>query len=303
MKNSPEIRDVLREAFQTIFEEYQRLDGEGATSEYVEGDDLDDFASVADRALTSEIEDYFGDLDGYNVLSEEGDREFSESDDYTVIVDEFDGTDNMLVGEGELPFGPVIAIAEDPDPAFNDVAAAGYLELTSGNYYEAFREEGASLFREAAEEFDDLENSGIEPQEIEASDSTSLDPEKPPSGIVDIYMTGDSAGDIIDQFNDVAYQGDFRSWAEHMALVARGAYDFAVTGDRNALNPEKRATAEELAAGHLLITEAGGTVTDWQGKSIAYKEIGFHDGETFDVVVAGTEEMADKVAERLPNTS
>lgn len=294
------MKQVLREAFQRIFEEYQRLEREGATSEYADGDDLDDFASVADHVLADEIEVYFGELDGYNVLSEEGDREFSESDEYTVIVDEFDGTDNMIVGEGELPFGPVIAIAKGSDPAFKDVVASGYMELTSGNYYEAYRGEEALFFRGAAGKLDNLEKSDIESRRIEASDLTRFKSGKTPSGIIEIYMNGEIAGDIIDSFNDMAYLGDFRAWAQHMALVSRGAYDFAVIGDNNALNPEKRATAEELASGYLLITEAGGTVVDWNAESIADEKIGFHRDKTFDVVVAGTEEMAEFVAEKLP---
>ncbi len=82
-----------------------------------------------------------------------------------------------------------------------------------------------------------------------------------------------------------------------MAKVARGAYDVAVTGDFCRWAEHKHSTAEELAGGYLLVTEAGGAVVDWSGDDLGPQQVGFHEERPFNVVVAATDALAGRMVE------
>jgi fructose-1,6-bisphosphatase/inositol monophosphatase family enzyme len=255
-----------------------------------------DFTTAFDRSLTDRFEQFFADQSArYAVLTEEQTDAATVDADYLAIVDEVDGTANLANGVGELPFGPVVAVCDDPDPTFGDVAAMGYLVLPTGDLYEAYRGEGAFLTRGWAAAGDDRRT------RLETTGRTSADG-TPPNVLVDQYMLAERP-ELASVLWRLGYPGDYRSLGHHSALVARGAYDVAVSGDYCLLHEGKRATAEELAGASRLVSEAGGAVTDWDGDSLRTQRIGFDDGKPHDVVVAASEELASVVAERLSNYS
>lgn len=281
----PVVRGALRRA-RDAFGELSDEDREAVPTEDA------DFTTAFDRSLTERFERFFAErADQYAVLTEEQTTTAAADADYLVIVDEVDGTANLAKGVGELPFGPVIAICDDLDPTFGDVVAMGYLVLPTGDLYEAYRDEGAFLTREWAEE------AGGRRTRLRTTGVTTSE-QTPPDVLVDQYMLAERP-DLASTLWSLGYPGDFRSLGHHSALVARGAYDVAVSGDYCLLHDGKRATAEELAGGFRLVAEAGGAVTDWDGRSLRSQRIGFAEGKPHDVVVAATREFAAEVAELL----
>jgi fructose-1,6-bisphosphatase/inositol monophosphatase family enzyme len=288
-----ELKTTIRGCLRAIDDEYRELERAGHTSTIA--DRSTDFATTADKRLTDTIREYFSSQPAtYRVLSEESSAE-SNAGDRVVIADEIDGTANMLNG-GDAPFGPVLAVAATGDPRFEDVLAAGFLSLQSGDLYEAYRGEGAFHTAGWAESEAD-----IEAAPLSTSGRTAVSGSDHPQILVDQYMLS-GAPEVAERCWSVGYPGDFRSWIYHMGLVARGSYDLAVTGDYCALHENKRATAEELAGGYLLVSEAGGTITTWDGTDLGPERIGMAEGRTFDTVVGATEQLAREFARRLPGT-
>jgi len=314
-----EFRETLRGCLRAIDEDYRALERDGHASTVT--DRSVDFATAADTELTETIRDYFASRPRtYRVLSEEsvtgtdtagrateadaaGGRNATDVPDLTVIADEIDGTANMLNG-GDAPFGPVVAIATVGDPTFDDVAAAGFLSLQTGDLYEAYRGEGAVRTERWARDGDDSDGNDADRNDaggdiLSTSGRTSVAGDDYPQLLVDQYMLS-GVPDVVERCLSTGYPGDFRSWIYHVALVARGSYDLAVTGDHCELNEAKRATAEELAAGYRLVTEAGGSVVTWEGDDLGPERIGMAEGRTFDTVVGATGALAREFAGRLP---
>jgi fructose-1,6-bisphosphatase/inositol monophosphatase family enzyme len=249
-----------------------------------------DFTTAADTLISETIAEYFRELrTDYRLLSEESAATSGEAGQ-TVIVDEIDGTANMINGS-DAPFGPVVAIAPTDDPRFRDIEAMGFLALNSGDLYEAYKDDGAFVTSDWARDIE-------ETTRLSTAATGGLSGDEFPQVLVDQYMLSDRA-EIAEALWNLGYPGDFRSTAYHVSLVARGSYDAAVTGDYCALNQNKRATAEELAGGYLLVTEAGGTVTTWSGEDIGDKRVGLDDGETFDSIVASNEKMAQRISRAI----
>jgi fructose-1,6-bisphosphatase/inositol monophosphatase family enzyme len=333
-----EFRETLRGCLRVIDEDYRALERDGHASTVT--DRSVDFATAADTALTDTIRDYFASRPRtYRVLSEEsttgtdtadratetdaaggateadapGGGTATDAPDLTVVADEIDGTANMLNG-GDAPFGPVVAIATAGDPTFDDVAAAGFLSLQTGDLYEAYRGEGAVRTERWARDGGDADRNDADGDDTDGNDAdgddadgkslstsgrTSVAGDDYPQLLVDQYMLS-GVSDVVEHCLSTGYPGDFRSWMYHVALVARGSYDLAVTGDHCELNEAKRATAEELAAGYRLVTEAGGAVVTWEGNDLGPERIGMADGRTFDTVVGATGALAREFAGRLP---
>jgi fructose-1,6-bisphosphatase/inositol monophosphatase family enzyme len=288
-----EFEAVIRGCFRAISDEYRALERSGHTSTIT--DRSTDFATTADKRLTDTIREHFSSQPStYRLLSEES-SDGSSGGDRVVIADEIDGTANMVNG-GDAPFGPVLAVASGEDPTFDDVVAAGFLSLQSGDLYEAYRGEGATLTERWIENRDDTEA-----VPLSTSGRPTVSGDDYPQILVDQYMLS-GIPEVAERCWTAGYTGDFRSWMYHIGLVARGSYDLAVTGDYCALHENKRATAEELAGGYLLVSEAGGAVTTWNGTDLGPERIGMAEGRTFDTVVGATERLAREFAQRLPGT-
>ena len=292
MSETKRLRSVVRGCLRRIHDDFTGIELRGEGTRVI--DRSVDFSTKADSIISRTIRAYFDSLpESYVVFSEEREHDTDHGATRAVIADEIDGTAN-LIGGGGLPFGPVIAIAPDPDPLFTDITAVGFLSIPTGDLYEAYRGAGASVVTGWIGGRNDT-------QLLSTSGRTRLSAEPPPNVLVDQYMLGDRP-ELARTLWTMGYPGDFRSWAYHTAAVARGSYDLAITGDHCALNDAKRATAEELAGGYLLIREAGGHVTTWNGGRLDSKRIGMADTATFDVVAAASEELAVAASKRIRET-
>jgi fructose-1,6-bisphosphatase/inositol monophosphatase family enzyme len=297
MRGDPAYRTAVRGALETAHETFVATSDEDRR---VVEDTAADFTTAVDRRLGERIRAFFdAQPTEFCLLSEEGPTAPSSRSAPIVIVDEVDGTANLAKGNGDLPFGTVVAVADAVDPTFDDVAAMGYLVLSTGDLYEAYRGQGASLTRRWAgrsDATDDPARSRLESSGRSRVDGTA--DQAPPSVLVDQYMLA-GRPELARTLWTLGYPGDYRSLCHHLALVARGDYDIAVSGDHCVLHEEKRATAEELAGAYRLVIESGGAVMDWEGVPLCDVRIGFADGETHDVVAAATESLARETARHL----
>jgi fructose-1,6-bisphosphatase/inositol monophosphatase family enzyme len=290
MESTHEFQPIIQNCFRQVRQLYSELENEKETTKVV--DRTVDFKTVAEDKISETIQDYFADQPtDYQFLSEESSSS-SGNGKNAVIVDEIDGTANMIAGD-DLPFGPCLAITKTTEPCFQDVLAMGFLSLHSGDLYEAYKNRGAFLTKDWAEKGEEAST-----RKLSTSSKTDLTGPEYPKLLVDQHMLS-GVPNLADLCCKSGYPGDFRSWAYHMSLVARGSYDLAITGDHCSLQTEKHSTPEELAGGYLLVSEAGGVVSTWEGNDVGESEIGMARGKTFDVVVAATNEIARDFTDRL----
>lgn len=90
---------------------------------------------------------------------------------------------------------------------------------------------------------------------------------------------------------------DLGSQGEQFALVAEGKRDVFITGGRSYI--KEKNTAEELAGMYLIVEEAGGSVTDWKGDSIAENDIGMKQKKSHNVLATASKELARKMSEEI----
>lgn len=283
-------RATLRGLFGAVRSRYERLRNRGATDTDV-GDDDDDLVTAVDRALTGVIVDQFDDIDGsFAFVSEEtrktpAPERGEEAADYTVLFDEVDGTLKMRAGVGS--FGPVVAIAEGVEPRFEDVVAAGHLNFRDDEFYEAYRGEGtfrACPFDAAA-------------TRVETSGRERLDGDGMARLLLDQPMLGK-----VPEIAARAWRyacNDFGVQSRHYTWVADGTKDAFVTGGHGLMPNKPENTAEELAGGYLLVTEAGGSVVDWTGTAIGSQRVGLAASRNHDVVAAASPSLAGEVVDEI----
>ncbi len=220
---------------------------------------------------------------GFVVYSEELESpvKLSENPRASVVADEWDGTHNKLNGAGILPNGPLVGIAYAPNPKFEDVVAAGFLEVVSGNLFVAVRGNGAYVISHYL-------RGGRERETLRTSGKKVFDGNE--QAIIDTIMLGNLQGAFPDYTMKLG-GGQFNSTAAHLALVAAGGRDIFVTGDNCTSAPNKRRTGEEIGPLYLLLNEAGGTILDWNGNDLGQELIGLGEKKVFHVVAAATPEL------------
>ncbi len=297
MSGEPAYRTAVRGVLKAAHETFVRTsDEDRQTVEDTEAD----FTTAVDRRLGKRIRAFFdAQPTEFCVLSEEGPVASRPNSAPIVIVDEVDGTANLAKGNGDLPFGTVVAVADTADPTFDDVVAMGYLVLSTGDLYEAYRDQGASLTRRWARQPDTTSSPSRSNLESSGRSRINSDVDQtPPSVLVDQYMLA-GRPELARTLWTLGYPGDYRSLCHHLTLVARGDYDIAVSGDYCVLHDGKRATAEELAGAYRLVTESDGAVIDWEGNPLGDVRIGFADDKTHDIVAAATENLACETARHL----
>jgi fructose-1,6-bisphosphatase/inositol monophosphatase family enzyme len=275
---------LLEELFKEMEKEFKEMRADGLDREDIsEGKDI---VTEVDRRMTDIVTSFFLEKEEkYQLASEElskDDRsEGSEEPDYTVVFDEIDGTANMKDYAG--PFGPIVGIAEGSDPDFEDVVAAGFLELTREVFYHAYLGEGA--YRRIGVNGEDGKISSSDSEELEVD--TGL--------LVDQAMF--SKKPEISEGAWESWCNDFGCQGHHYGLVAEGSREAFMTGGYGLL--KQKNTAEELAGMYLLVTEAGGAVTDWNTRDISGEKIGMEEGLNHDVVAASTRELAEKICGKI----
>jgi len=258
--------ELLEGALDVAMSTLSGLD-EGATQE-VHGGRVTDISTRGDLAVSQALIDYFKSADaGLVLLSEESGRiELSEKPQYLVSFDDIDGTDNFFRGRDILPYCTVVTIFEGRKPCYRDTLAAGIVEHRSGTRWLAERGAGASVSRR-----------GLGPRRASSSARQVLD--RRSLVVVDQYSAKDLAGRL-NRLAELAWVKDFGSSALHLAGVASGLFDGFVN---------LRHKAHELAAGYLLIREAGGLLTELSGRAL--DDLPYDFDATLGVVAAGSEPL------------
>ena len=230
-----------------------------------------DISTAGDRAVSELLTKYFRQTGMPSVvLSEEsGEVRLSSRPEYTVVFDDIDGTDNYYRGEGILPYCTVIAILEGIAPSFSDAVAAGIVEHRSGTLWLAQRGGGTTV-------------NGIP---THASGRHILD--RRTLVAVDHYAS-ESDMPRLDAIHQAAWVKDFGSSGLHLAGVSSGIFDGYVT---------TRQKGHEIAAGYLLILEAGGCVTDFSGEP--FRDCVYDFSAVYETMACGNEDLADSMRKLL----
>lgn len=293
---SDQFEKALRELFSQAQARYQKLREKGVDQENLVENDI---VTAVDHAMTELITDFFKDFDTnstFSFVSEEMNKSNLNREtldaDYTILFDEVDGTAKMRRRTGS--FGPIVAVAKGEDPRFQDIVAAGFLDLAENELYEATRDGGAFHIRGFT---------GENPvrKRIETSQRSTIDGKYLMGLLLDQPMLGK-----VPEIASKAWQypcNDFGVQARHYSWVADGTWDAFITGGHSHMPEKDCNTGEELAGLQLIVKEAGGEVVDWDGNPIDEKRIGLLDGVNHDVVAAATAELAVEVAEDIVQTT
>ncbi len=277
-----------------LFEAYEAVHGKdelkGTTSNNI------DVTTRGDAAAGEAMVAYLKDVEPIGVVytEEQGKVVLNKDGRYSVILDDIDDTKNFKEGFGMLPHGSTVGVFEGRDPRFCDCLASGYLDYPSGNFFYAIKGKGCFV-REGLKkgtniDIKQLHTSGREQLFIEGKNLTMLP---------DIYMLGDLAPEFM-KYSAKAWLGDFRCTAVQLALIAAGSADVFIAGD-NAFNPNKHRTGEEIGPGYLLVKEAGGAMTDWNGRDIGKEKVGMTEKKTWHYIVAASRELAMELSINMRN--
>ena len=243
---------------------------DGGRSE-VHDEHVVDISTQGDRAVSAALAELFAreKIPAVLLSEESGRTELSGSLEYTIAFDDIDGTDNYYRGRGLLPHCTVITIFNSPEPIFADALVAGVIEHNSGQLWHAVRDGGCFLDGTA----------------VTASGRTSLD--RRTLLIIDHYISG-GAIDRFAPLYDTAWIKDFGASALHLAGVGSGLFDAF-------LSPAQK--SHELGAGYLLVREAEGVLTDWDGASLDDSPFDF-DRQT-PILAAATRDLSDALLKKL----
>jgi myo-inositol-1(or 4)-monophosphatase len=176
--------------------------------------------------------------------------------EYTAVIDPIDGSYNFSVGIPIFAFSFALFRKEKP------VYSALY-EFMAGRYYEAIPGEGAYL----------------------NGSPIHVSPSEPKKAAVSFYTRGAGTG-LIGRVKRVRVLGAI---AVELAYLARGALQ-AVVDARNYVRPT------DVAAGVLLVREAGGIVTDERGKEL---KVHLSAEENMNIVAAADETLLRIILEEL----
>ncbi len=184
--------------------------------------------------------------------------EIDNGSDYTVVVDPLDGSYNFSTGIPIFAFS--FAVYKGKRPVYGAV-----YEFITKNFYEAIPGEGAYLNGERIR----------------------VNEPEPGKEAISLYTRGRCTG-LIGKVKRVRVLGAI---AVEMAYVARGALD-GVLDVRNYVRPT------DIAAGVMLVREAGGTVTDERGKEL---ELPLSARVQMNVVAVANERLLKLILEELEN--
>jgi myo-inositol-1(or 4)-monophosphatase len=260
---------VCREALLLAHKTLQRLGDIGLTE--VHGAHVTDISTRGDLAVSAALTQYFSSRQLPAVLlSEESGRQVLHPQPrLTIAFDDIDGTDNYFRGRGLLPYCTVVTILDHPEPCFSHAAAAGIIEHNSGRLWLAARGQGCLADGVAA---------CVSPRQH--LDRRAL-------LVVDHYSSANEIAAFQGLYG-ISWIKDFGASALHLAGVSSGLFD-AYAGSAQ--------KAHELAAGYLLIREAGGCVIDWNGNQLDQQPYVFEG--RYPIVAAGTPALAEAVLGHL----
>lgn len=277
--------ELIADLFDGIHENYKGMVEEDGSSRNLRDKD---FLTRIDIETEELIEEFFRSQDGSFILQSEETPEFDENPkqgDYTVIFDSIDASHHLIEGEGSS--GPVVGIAEGKDPCFKDIVAAGFLDLNYSRKHTAVKGKGSHTTDLETGERAEINASGRE--ELGVGAETKI-----------LLQQG-----FLSEYPEIAREAwkrwcaDYGSQARHYAMVASGKRDIYITGGHSQIDAKPANTPEEAAGMYLLVKEAGGSITDWEGNRIEDREIGMDKEKNHDLIAAGTRKLAEKTAEEI----
>lgn len=231
-------------------------------------------SSQADHAVSEALFQFFQDSTVPAVLySEELGKVAHPSPSFLIGWDDIDGTDNWRRAEGSMPYATIIFVYAGCKPKFNDALVAVLCEHISGNIWYAVQGEGCYFKARDMRKFKRCSTSG----ETRLYEKTAVR--------IDSFAMRDSGHvEIVDCLIKKSWIKDAGSSGYHFAAVAHGSADAFVNSS---------CKGHEFGAGYLLITEAGGFVSDWRGNSYTQKSFEF-DGKYL-VLCAATERLGKEI--------
>jgi len=261
--DTSEIWEMCREALLVAQKTLKSL-GEVGISELEEH--VTDISTEGDISVSRSLIEFFRDKIPAILYSEESGRiKLSDKPLYTITFDDIDGTYNYHRGRGVLPYCTVITVFDSTEPRFRDALVAAVLEHNSSKIWHAIRGEGTYLNGSR------VRTSGMK----ELNRRTLI--------AVDHYSNPDYIQNLLPIYTR-AWVKDFGSSALHLAGVSSGLLD-------GFLNPSHK--AHELGAGYLLVKEAGGHISDLEGKPI--DDVIYDFDRRYPVVAASTEELGERI--------
>ncbi len=190
--------------------------------------------------------------------------------------DDIDGTDNWRRADGSMPYATIIFVYNGVRPRFSDALVAVIGEHISGSTWYAVKGKGCYFRRKGKKLFEACHTSG----ENQLWRKTAVR--------LDYYAFRDSGHlDIAGNISSQVWVKDAGSSGYHIAAVSSGQADAFVNS---------MCKAHEFGA-YLLVTEAGGFVSDWQGQPYAHVTLDFKG--TYHIVCAATEELGRKIVKEI----
>ena len=273
MKKEELIRNCMN-CLQVAHSEIERLGEEGRQA--VKDARSADISTKADIAVSKAIVKRLKDLRVPAVLLTEelGETKSGKSQEYTIVVDDIDGTKNYQQDRGRkmLPYCTLIAAFEGTEPEYRDALFAAVMEHNSSTVWHAVKGKGFYV-NGLRKRPDSRRTTGLE------KTKTAI--------IIDHYMGTPSR---MSGLYATSWVKDFGSSALHYALVADGTFDgFVSDGQKQ----------RELAAAYLFAAEADKWISDHHLKPI--------DGRKYEcegrmgVIIADTPELARAINAKLKN--
>ena len=229
-----------------------------------------DISTKGDMAVSQSLITYFRNQNlGMVIESEESGKIklFGGDKNLYITFDDIDGTDNYHRGKGMLPHCSVITMFNNLCPRYNDAIVAGIIEHNTGNYWTAIKGEGTKFNGKPC---------------FTSEEKNSLD--KRTNILLDLYMTPEI--EVYNELNKKTWCKDFGSSGFHYASVSNGMFHGFVNANSK---------GHENGAGYLLITEAGGKVTDFQGKDFGSTQYEFN--ERRPLIAAANNELLEEIAD------
>lgn len=245
-------RELVNQLFEKIHERCEELQQDDESSDNLRDKD---FLTRIDIESKKVIEDFFRThKDSFNLQSEENPsfQDNPKEADYTVVFDSIDASHHLIEGEGST--GPVIGIAESEDPCFDDIIAAGFLDLNYSRTHTAVKDQGSQTH--------DLETG--KRKDLKASDQKELGTGAETKILLQQGFLADHPEIAREAWK--RWCADYGSQARHYAMIAAGKRDIYITGGHSTIDAKPANTPEEAAGMYLLIKEAGGAMTDWNGE-------------------------------------
>jgi fructose-1,6-bisphosphatase/inositol monophosphatase family enzyme len=250
--------------------------GSAGKTEVVDGDAVNT-STQADHAVSEALCRFFQQSEiPADLYSEELGKRAHISPQFLIGWDDIDGTENWRRAQGSMPYATIIFVYKGAQPQFKDALVAVVREHISGNIWYAvkgngcyFRPKGQRLFRR-------VYTSG----ETRLCEKTGIR--------IDSYAMRDSGHTkVARRLMERAWIKDAGSSGYHIASVSNGQADAFVNS---------ACKTHEFGA-YLLVTEARGFVSDWQGNSYNLVPVDFNG--KYPIVCAATEELGRKIVKLI----